>query len=191
MQAEWLGSSMEHSILLSLKALLQASPPKGPSFGQVFYQLISFLSLSVLQKSGSAKEFFKATICFLSQAHTAQADPGSHGLALAVSPAYVSAWDDIRELWFLAMQALASCVPLFPWLPEAVLQAQWLEELSELLTRVTAASVDFELIAALQAVLVELARASEPCREVILSHHGEEWANLYGMAALEQCLSKQ
>ncbi|XP_052554610.1 neurochondrin [Tympanuchus pallidicinctus] len=146
---------------------------------------------AVLQKSGSAKEFFKATVCFLSQAHTAQADPGSRGLALAVSPAYVSAWDDIRELWFLAMQALASCVPLFPWLPEAVLQAQWLEELSELLTRVSAASVDFELIAALQGVLVELARASEPCREVILSHHGEEWANLYGMAALEQCLSKQ
>ncbi|OXB66385.1 hypothetical protein ASZ78_011919 [Callipepla squamata] len=146
---------------------------------------------AVLQKTGPAKEFFRATIGFLSQAHTAQADPGSHGLALAVSPAYVSAWDDIRELWFLGMQALASCVPLFPWLPRAILQAQWLEELSELLTHVTAASVDFELVAAFQGMLVELARASEPCREVMLSHHGEEWANLYGMAALEQCLSKQ
>ncbi|NXC43151.1 NCDN protein, partial [Penelope pileata] len=148
-------------------------------------------SSAVLQKTKSAKEFFRATICFLSQAHTTQADPSSQGLAMAVSPAYESAWDDIRELWFLGMQALASCVPLFPWLPQAVLQARWLEGLSELLTRVAPASVDLELVAAFQGVLVELARASEPCREVILSHHGEEWANLYGMAALEQCLSKQ
>ncbi|NXT58937.1 NCDN protein, partial [Pluvianellus socialis] len=144
-----------------------------------------------LQGTRSAKEFFGAAIRFLSQAHAAQADPGSEGLAAAVSPAYASAWDDVRELWFLGMQALAGCVPLFPWLPQAVLQARWLESVSELLTRVAPASVDFELIAAFQGVLVELARASEPCRAVILSHHGREWANLYGMAALEQCLSEQ
>ncbi|NXL93338.1 NCDN protein, partial [Alectura lathami] len=146
---------------------------------------------AVLQKTQPAKEFFGATIRFLSQAHTAQADPSSQRLAMAVSPAYASAWDELRELWLLGMQALAGCVPLFPWLPAAVLQARWLEGLSELLTRVAPASVDFELVAAFQGMLVELARASERCREVILSHHGEEWANLYGMAALEQCLSEQ
>ncbi|NWX46547.1 NCDN protein, partial [Steatornis caripensis] len=148
-------------------------------------------SSTVLQGTQSAKEFFRAAVCFLSQAHIAQAEPGSDGLAAAVSPAYTSAWADVRELWFLGMQALASCIPLFPWLPQAVLQVQWLESLSELLTRVTPASVDFELIAAFQGVLVELARASEPCRDVILSHRGREWANLYGMAALEQCLSER
>ncbi|NWV03442.1 NCDN protein, partial [Ptilonorhynchus violaceus] len=146
---------------------------------------------AALQGTQSAKEFFGAAIRFLSQAHTAQADPSSDGLAVAVSPAYTSAWDDIRELWFLGMQALAGCIPLFPWLPHAALQACWLEGLSELLSRVAPASVDFELISAFQSVLVELARASKPCREVILSHHGTEWANLYGMAALEQCLAEQ
>ncbi|NWW42550.1 NCDN protein, partial [Pedionomus torquatus] len=148
-------------------------------------------SLAVLRETQSAKGFFRAAIRFLSQAHTVQADPSSEGLAVAVSPTYMSAWPDIRELWFLGMQALAGSVPLFPWLPQAVLQAQWLENLSELLSRVSPASVDFELIAAFQGVLVELARASQPCRDIILSHHGEEWANLYGMAALEQCLSEQ
>ncbi|NWW25407.1 NCDN protein, partial [Falcunculus frontatus] len=146
---------------------------------------------AALQGTQSAKEFFGAAIHFLSQAHTAQADPSSDGLAMAVSPAYVSAWDDIRELWFLGMQALAGCIPLFPWLPHAALQALWLEGLSQLLSCVAPASVDFELITAFQAVLVELARASEQCRSVILSHHGTEWANLYGMAALEQCLAEQ
>ncbi|NXW49078.1 NCDN protein, partial [Nyctiprogne leucopyga] len=148
-------------------------------------------SSAVLQGTQPAKEFFGAAILFLSQAHTTQADAGSDGLAVAVSPAYTSAWADVRELWLLGMQALASCVPLFPWLPQAILQAQWLENLSELLTRVTPASVDFDLIAAFQGVLVELAQASKPCRDMILSHHGREWANLYGMAALEQCLSEQ
>ncbi|NXM78053.1 NCDN protein, partial [Serilophus lunatus] len=146
---------------------------------------------AALQGTQSAKEFFGAAIRFLSQAHTAQAAPGSDSLAMAVSPAYTSFWDDICELWFLGMQALAGCIPLFPWLPQAVLQARWLEGLLELLSRVAPASLDFELVAAFQGVLVELARASEPCRSVILSHQGAEWANLYGMAALEQCLAKQ
>ncbi|XP_027575147.2 neurochondrin [Pipra filicauda] len=146
---------------------------------------------AALQETQSTKEFFGAALRFLSQAHTAQADPGSDSLAVAVSPAYTSAWDDIRELWFLGMQALAGCIPLFPWLPPAVLRARWLEGLSELLSRVSPASLDFELITAFQGVLVELARASEPCRDVILAHHGTEWANLYGMAALEQCLAEQ
>ncbi|KAJ7395676.1 Neurochondrin [Pitangus sulphuratus] len=146
---------------------------------------------AALQGTRSAKEFFGATLQFLSQAHTAQADPSSDSLALAVSPAYTGAWDDIQELWFLGMQALAGCIPLFPWLAPAVLRARWLEGLSELLSRVSPASLDFELITAFQGVLVALARASEPCRDVILAHHGTEWANLYGMAALEQCLAEQ
>ncbi|NWS90913.1 NCDN protein, partial [Toxostoma redivivum] len=146
---------------------------------------------AALQGAKSAKEFFGAAIRFLSQAHAAQADPSSDSLALAVSPIYVSAWDDIQELWFLGMQALAGCIPLFPWLPHAVLQAQWLQGLSQLLSRIAPSSVDFELVTAFQAVLVELARASEQCRDVILSHHGTEWASLYGMAALEQCLAEQ
>lgn len=167
-------------------------PTTGPSLSeQTLYCVIHFLFLPALQGTQSAKEFFGAAIRFLSQAHTAQADPSSDGLAVAVSPAYVSAWDDICELWFLGMQALAGCIPLFPWLPDAALQARWLEGLSQLLSHVAPASVDFELITAFQAVLVELARASEQCRHVILSHHGTEWANLYGMAALEQCLAEQ
>ncbi|XP_065713223.1 neurochondrin [Patagioenas fasciata] len=148
-------------------------------------------SPAVLQGTQPAKEFFGATIRFLSQAHAAQAEPGSDTLAMAVSPDYGSAWAELCELWLLGMQALAGCVPLLPWLPQAVLQARWLETLADLLTRVDPASVDFELIAAFQGVLVELARASKACRDVIVSHHGGEWANLYGMAALEQCLSEQ
>ncbi|XP_002198654.2 neurochondrin [Taeniopygia guttata] len=146
---------------------------------------------AALQGTRSAKEFFGAAIGFLSQAHVAQADPSSDGLAVAVCPAYVGAWADMGELWFLGMQALAACVPLFPWLPHAALQARCPQTLAQLLSHVAPASVASELVTAFQAVLLELARASEQCRDVILAHHGTEWANLYGMAALEQCLAEQ
>uniref|UniRef100_A0A8C8R9Z4 Neurochondrin n=1 Tax=Pelusios castaneus TaxID=367368 RepID=A0A8C8R9Z4_9SAUR len=148
-------------------------------------------SSPALQGTPPAKDFFEAAICFLSQAHAARADPASQCLAMAVSPAYEAAWVDISELWFLGMQAFASCVPLFPWLPQTVLQARWLDDLLRLLGQPTPVSVDFELITALQGVLLELARASQPCREAIVLQRGKELANLYGMAALEQCLCEQ
>ncbi|NWV47549.1 NCDN protein, partial [Daphoenositta chrysoptera] len=144
---------------------------------------------AALQGTQPTREFFGAAVLFLSRAHAAQADPSSGGLAVAVSPAYASAWDSIRELWFLGMQALAGCIPLFPWLPHAALCC--LQGLSQLLSRVAPAPVDPELVTAFQAVLLELARASEQCRALLLSQHATDWANLYGMAALEQCLAEQ
>ncbi|CAM4578097.1 neurochondrin [Lepidochelys kempii] len=138
-----------------------------------------------------AKDFFEAAICFLSQAHVAQVDPASQCLAMAVSPAYKAAWADLSELWFLGMQAFASCVPLFPWLPQMVLRSHWLDDLLRLLGQATPVSVDFELLTALQGVLLELARASQQCREVIILQQGKELANLYGLAALEQCLCER
>ncbi|KAM8796079.1 neurochondrin [Eudromia elegans] len=149
------------------------------------------VSSAVLQGTHSAKEFFGAAIRFLAEAHTAQAAPAGGRPALAVSPGYEHAWADVRELWLLGMQALAGCMPLVPWLPHAVLEARWLQGLADMLAQVTPASVDFELIAAFQGVLAELARVSKPCKEVILLHQGQEWANLYGMAILEQLLSEQ
>uniref|UniRef100_A0A8C6Z5T9 Neurochondrin n=1 Tax=Nothoprocta perdicaria TaxID=30464 RepID=A0A8C6Z5T9_NOTPE len=146
---------------------------------------INSLFLSVLQGTCPAKEFFRAAIRFLAEAH----DVPGRGQAVAVAPAYEGAWPDVRELWLLGMQALAGCVPLVPWLPRAVLEARWLQGLAAALAR--GASLDPELLAAFQGVLAELAGACKTCKEVILSHQGREWANLYGMAVLEQRLSEQ
>ncbi|NXD11463.1 NCDN protein, partial [Nothocercus nigrocapillus] len=148
-------------------------------------------SPAVLQGTRPAKEFFGAAIRFLAEAHTARGAAVGRRGTMAVSPAYERAWADVRELWLLGMQALASCVPLVPWLPHAVLEVRWLQGLAEMLAQVTPASVDFELVAAFQGVLAELAAVSKPCKELILSHQGQEWANLYGMAVLEQRLSEQ
>ncbi|XP_075764946.1 neurochondrin [Pelodiscus sinensis] len=148
-------------------------------------------SSPALQGTPPAQDFFEAAICFLSQAHVARVDLASQGSAVAVSPAYEEAWADLRELWFLGMQAFASCVPLFPWLPPAVLRSRWLDDLLRLLGQAAPSSVDLELVTALQGVLLELARASQQCRDAIALQQGRELANLYGMAALEQCLCEQ
>lgn len=154
----------------------------------VTHKFTCFPFVSVLQETPSAQAFFEAAIHFLSQAHAAREDPTSKSLAMAVVPDYEAAWADIRELWFLGMQAFASCMTLFPWLPYMVLQSSWPQDLLALLGQVAPDSVDFELIAVFQGILLELARASQQGKEVIMSQRGKEWANLYGMAALEQCL---
>ncbi|XP_053123171.1 neurochondrin [Hemicordylus capensis] len=145
----------------------------------------------VLQGTPEAEGFFAAAIRFLAGAYVAQTAPAGESVVLSVSPAYEAAWPAIRELWFLGMQAFASCVPLFLWLPQDVLRSGWLQELLVLLGCVVPKSVDLELVTAFQGVLVELARASQPCLEVIQQHRGLELANLYGMAALEQCVCEQ
>ncbi|XP_010211966.1 PREDICTED: neurochondrin [Tinamus guttatus] len=92
----------------------------------------------------------------------------------------------------LASPAGARCAGrLVPWLPRAALDARWLHGLAATLARVSPASVDAELVTAFQGVLAELAGVSKPCKEVILSHQGQEWASLHGMAVLEQRLSEQ
>uniref|UniRef100_A0A8D0B5T5 Neurochondrin n=1 Tax=Salvator merianae TaxID=96440 RepID=A0A8D0B5T5_SALMN len=144
-----------------------------------------------LQGTPEAEGFFDAAIRFLAEAYVAQTDLDGERVTLSVSPAYKAAWPAIRDLWFLGMQAFASCVPLFLWLPQDVLRSGWLQELLALLARVIPTSVDLEVASAFQGILVELARASQPCLEMIQKHRGLEMASLYGMAALEQCLSEQ
>ncbi|XP_013910277.1 PREDICTED: neurochondrin [Thamnophis sirtalis] len=144
-----------------------------------------------LQGTPEADSFFGAAIRFLGDAYVAQASTEGGIVTLGVSPTYKAAWPAIRELWFLGMQAFASCVPLFLWLPQDVLRSGWLQDLLALLGRVIPSSVDMEVARAYQGVLVELARASQPCLERIQQHRGLELASLYGMAALEQCLSEQ
>ncbi|XP_070805868.1 neurochondrin isoform X1 [Pituophis catenifer annectens] len=144
-----------------------------------------------LQGTPEAESFFGAAIRFLGEAYVAQASTEGGIVTLGVSPTYKAAWPAIRELWFLGMQAFASCVPLFLWLPQDVLRSGWLQDLLALLGRVIPSSVDMEVTRAYQGVLVELARASQPCLERIQQHRGLELASLYGMAALEQCLSEQ
>ncbi|KAG8143072.1 hypothetical protein E2320_000348 [Naja naja] len=144
-----------------------------------------------LQGTPEAESFFGAAIRFLAEAYVAQSSTEGGIVTLGVSPTYKAAWPAIRDLWFLGMQAFASCVPLFLWLPQDVLRSGWLQDLLALLGRVIPSSVDMEVTRAYQGVLVELARASQPCLERIQQHRGLELASLYGMAALEQCLSEQ
>ncbi|XP_029427876.1 neurochondrin [Rhinatrema bivittatum] len=139
----------------------------------------------------AVKKFFRAAILFLCQAHVSEADPATEGLTVAVSSRYKTAWADISELWFLGMQAFATCVPLLSWLPQEVLESHWIQGMLELLGCVSPALVDLELVGAFQGILKELAEKSPACRELILAQGGIEKANLYGMAALEQCLGDE
>ncbi|NP_001087970.1 neurochondrin [Xenopus laevis] len=144
---------------------------------------------SVLHES-NAEEFFKAAIHFLSHSHVPSCQTDAGKPVITLSESYSEAWEEISELWFLGVQAFSSCVHLLPWLSALVLRSSWLQDTLCLLDNVSPKSVDSDLVTALQGMLTELAQSSSCCRDVIREKGGAEKANLYGMAALEQCLAE-
>nr|XP_033810025.1 neurochondrin [Geotrypetes seraphini]XP_033810026.1 neurochondrin [Geotrypetes seraphini] len=186
-------SSLMTLLLTSLPTLLQKKEHLVLTANVATLGLMMARLLSNSQDLGDAavvKAFFRAAILFLRQAHVSEMNRGSEKLTIAVSGSYKAAWGDISELWFLGMQAFASCVPLLTWLPQEVLESRWIQDILELLGSVSPASVDLELVSAFQGILKEQAEKSPACKELILSQGGAEKSNLYGMAALEQCLSE-
>ncbi|KAM3933399.1 neurochondrin [Leptodactylus fuscus] len=189
----------ESCFVTLLKLLMQCLPmqltKEGPlilvanisTLGLMMSRLLA--SSPVFQESFS-QDFFLAVIKFLSRCHVVSSEPDEDQQHIALNDDYAQAWTDISELWFLGVQAFSACLPLFPWLSTLVLTSGWLQDLLRLLDMVSPGSVDLELVTVLQALLTQLAQTSVPCRELILSRGGVEKANVYGMAALEQCLSE-
>lgn len=142
-----------------------------------------------MQEDGS-RDFFKAAIQFLKCSHVAANDPDTGKLNFMLSNEYSDAWADISELWFLGVQAFSACLPLLPWLSTLVLESGWLHSVLSHFGQVSPESVDLEIVTVLHALLAELARSNVSCRELIQQQGGLDLANIYGMAALEQCLSE-
>ncbi|XP_077337854.1 neurochondrin [Lithobates pipiens] len=142
-----------------------------------------------LQEDAS-RNFFKAAIQFLNCSHVSSKDSDTGKPHIVLCEEYSAVWADISELWFLGVQAFSACLPLLSWLSPLVLESGWLDSVLSLLGQVSPASVDLEMVKVLQGLFTELAQSNAPCREFILQNGGVELANLYGMAALKQCLSK-
>ncbi|KAM9320139.1 neurochondrin [Gastrophryne carolinensis] len=157
------------------------------TLGMMISRLLA--STPALQEN-TAKDFFQASIKFLSHAYISSKDPDSGKWRITLCKEYADAWADMSELWFLGVQAFSACLSLLPWLSLLVLESGWLQDVLSLLNRVSPESVDSEVVTVLQAFLTELAHSNSSCRELMKKKGGVEKANLYGMAALEQCLSE-
>ncbi|XP_053310653.1 neurochondrin [Spea bombifrons] len=143
----------------------------------------------VLQENLS-QDFFSSVIQFLSCCHVTSSSPDSSKPNMSLSDDYADVWEEISELWFLGVQAFASCVPLLPWLSSLVLKSGWLQAILNIFEKVSPSSVSSDMVTVLQPLLVELSQNSPACRELVLQQEGIGLANLYGMAALEQSLSE-
>ncbi|KAM5181611.1 neurochondrin isoform 2-T4 [Mantella aurantiaca] len=191
--------SQESCFVTLLELLVQSLPVLLENGGHMtLVANISTLGLMIsrlLAKTPDLQEdkcgdFFKAAIQFLSRSHVAILDPdtGKHDIMLCEE--YSDAWADISELWFLGVQAFSACLPLLPWLSQLVIESGWLHSVLSLFGQVSPESVDLEVVSVLQALFTELAQNNVSCRELIQQQGGVEMANIYGMAALEQCLSE-
>ncbi|XP_078537272.1 neurochondrin [Lissotriton helveticus] len=183
-------SSLMNTLMASFQTLLRKKDHLTLAANMATLGLMMARSLadSPAMQETSAKDFFKATVLFLSQAHTSGQDPLKELPAIQLTDDYCNAWVDISELWFLGMQAFASCLPLMTWLSPVLLETGWPEEVLGLLGHVSPSSVDLDVVTAYQSILTELAKTSPSFKAILLSNDWVEKANLYGMAALEQYL---
>ncbi|XP_077151922.1 neurochondrin [Ranitomeya variabilis] len=189
----------ESCFVTLLKLLMQSLPEKLLKEGQLILvanlstlglMMSRLLASSPVVQESFSQDFFMAVIKFLSHSHVLSCEPDEEKQHIVLSDGYAQAWADISELWFLGVQAFSACLPLLPWLCTLVLTSGWLQGILSLLDKVSPESVDLALVPVLQALLTQLAQISAPCRELIQHHGGIEKANIYGMAALEQCLSE-
>ncbi|KAM4044546.1 neurochondrin isoform 1-T3 [Anomaloglossus baeobatrachus] len=189
----------ESCFVTLLKLLMQSLPEQLIKEGQLILvanistlglMMSRLLASSPVMQESFTQDFFLAVIKFLSRSHVLSSQPDEEKPHIALSDGYAQAWEDISELWFLGVQAFSACLPLLPWLCSLVLTSGWLQSILCLLDMVSPESVNLELVTVLQALLTQLAQIDIPCRELIQHHGGIEKANIYGMAALEQCLSE-
>ncbi|XP_069751774.1 neurochondrin [Narcine bancroftii] len=144
----------------------------------------------VLQGNSVSWKFFTEAIRFLSKAHETQKEMSNQGTLIVLTESYQEIWDQISELWLLGMQAFGSCIPLLPWLSQSIIESDWLNNIFDLLTQTSPRTVDFDIIAAFQSILSELAKNNKSCKDFMLLKNGVEKAKLYGMSTLEQVLSE-
>ncbi|XP_072103374.1 neurochondrin isoform X1 [Mobula birostris] len=147
-----------------------------------------FADTPVLQRASVSQGFFQEAIHFLSKAHTTQREKTDQRTWIVQTEKYQEIWDQISELWFLGMQAFGSCIPLLPWLPQSIIDSEWLNDIFDLLSQASPMTVESDLITAFQSVLAELAKNNKSCKDFMLLKNGAEKASLYGMSILEQVL---
>ncbi|XP_061617003.1 neurochondrin isoform X2 [Phyllopteryx taeniolatus] len=68
------------------------------------------------------RRFFSTALRFLHSALNSELSPGP----VKVSPGWEDSWDEVAELWRLALQALGGCVCSQPWITALVREEGWL-----------------------------------------------------------------
>lgn len=84
---------------------------------------------------GTICRYLSAFIRFLWDAFSVE--ESSSGFTVVVAFAYRSIWNQVRELWYLGMQALSGLLTTVPWIADFIIESGWAKEIVVMLRKAT------------------------------------------------------
>lgn len=135
-------------------------------------------------ESESVSRFFLSSVRYLSGAYTVKYKKR----ALDLTDTYKAAWDQISHTWFLSMQAISACIPLYKELPSLLLKTGWLASALKLFSDVKGNTVMDEIKHCYSLLLRSAAECDKSAKAVIKEKGGDMIARMLKCKDLEDIL---
>ncbi|XP_063956391.1 neurochondrin homolog [Lytechinus pictus] len=113
---------------------------------------------------------------------------GSEGVC-EISTEFQQYWDEVTELWFLAMQILAASIPLLPWLTKLFIDSGWLESSVEVLKASHVDHLDEEMKGPYSTLFTAIIKSDGTVYKKFVDLGGETVARKHGMDELQAALT--
>ncbi|XP_071950158.1 neurochondrin-like [Antedon mediterranea] len=99
-----------------------------------------------------------------------------------VSELYQPFWEDIMELWYLAMQVMTACISVLPWLPNVIIETKMINHASNILGNCKNIQPDLRTL--FGSMLCELAKHNATALAKIKHLNGMDIARMHKLEEL-------
>lgn len=127
-----------------------------------------------------------ASIRFLWDAFNVE--DSSDGSSLAVAFAYRFIWDQVKELWFLGMQALSSLLSLMPWTAQFVMDSGWAQQIIATLSKAKENGLEGSIRMAYEDFLCNLVKCCDSAVESLKEYGAMKMCSVHKMKELGRLL---
>jgi len=130
--------------------------------------------------------YLSASIRFLWDAFNVE--DSSDGASLVVNRIYRSIWDQVREMWYLGMQALSELLTPMPWVGQFVVESGWSEEIVNMISKAQKSGVEGSVKAAYEDFLCRLVSTYGDAAESLKNCGAANMCKLHKMKELARLL---
>lgn len=130
--------------------------------------------------------YLSASIRFLWDAFNV--DDSSDGTSLVVNRTYREVWDQVREMWYLGMQALSELLPNMPWVGQFIVESGWAEEIVNMINKAKKTGLEGSVKAAYEDFLCCLVKTYSGAAENLKNGGALEMCKLHKMKELSKLL---
>uniref|UniRef100_T1IIF8 Neurochondrin n=1 Tax=Strigamia maritima TaxID=126957 RepID=T1IIF8_STRMM len=132
--------------------------------------------------------YLSSSIKFLWDAHNIEDSRDYNSIVIAQE--YRRVWNQIMELWFLGMQALATLLKELPWIGQFILESGWISVILQTLRKIEAGAIDASTKSAYEHFLCCLVPTEKCIQQIFVKEGGIEVCTTHAMKELEYLLRK-